>query len=144
MCPAIMRIRVDMLLCPLIASEVHGESSHARSTKTTRNGVFVCSDEASAWRTAFSMSYGSHSGFAMHEAVHRYRKESRIAPKLNSSGKAEQYVIPLVIGQLRGLPKSSVVERNVCSNALRRRVGIAQWLDSFSFRTCGLRDLALG
>ncbi len=66
------------------------------------------------------------------------------APKLVSSGKAEQYVTPSVIGQLRGLPKSSVVVWNVCSIAMRRVGGIAQWLVSFSFRPCGLRDLALG
>ena len=76
MCPAGMRIRVDMLLCPLIALEVHSESFHIGSTKTTRNGVSVCYDEASAWRTAFIMSSGSYSRFAMHEAVHRYRKKS--------------------------------------------------------------------
>ncbi len=67
-----------------------------------------------------------------------------MATKLVSSGKAEQYVIPSVIGQLRGLPKSSVVVWNVCSNAMRSVGGIAQWLVSFSFRPCGLRDLALG
>ena len=125
MCPAGMRIRVDMLLFPLIALEVHGESSHTGSTKTTRNGASVCFDDASAWRTTFSMSSVSYSGFAMHEAVHQYRKESRIAPNLTSYGKAEQHVITSVIGQLRGLPKSSVVVRSVCSKAIRRRVGIA-------------------
>ena len=52
--------------------------------------------------------------------------------------------MPSFIGQLRGLPKSSVVVRNVCSSAVRRGVGIAQWLDSFSLRPCGLRDFALG
>ena len=52
--------------------------------------------------------------------------------------------MPSVIGQLRGLPKSSVVVWNVVSIAVRSWVGIAQWLDSFSFLPCGLRDLALG
>ena len=53
-----------------VASEVHGESSHTGSTMITRNGAFVCSDEARAWRTAFIMSSGSYSGFAMQEFVH--------------------------------------------------------------------------
>ena len=70
-----------MLVWPLIALEVHGESSHTGSTMITRNGASECSDEARAWRTAFSMSSGSYSGFAMQEFVHRYRKESIIAPK---------------------------------------------------------------
>ena len=110
----------------------------------TKNGVSVCSDEARAWRTAFSMSSGSYSGFAMQEFVHQYRKESIIAPKCASSWKAEQYVRPSVIGQLRGLPKSSVVVWKVLSSAERRGVRIAQWLDNLSLRPCGLRDLALG
>ncbi len=144
MCPALMRISVDMLVWPLIAEEVHGGSSHTGSTMTTRNGESICSDEASAWRTAFNISSGSYSGFAMHEAVHRYEKESMIDPKFISSGKAEQYVTPSVIEQLSGLPKSSVVVWNVCSIAVRRRGGIAQWMVNLSLRPCGLRDLALG
>ncbi len=80
----------------------------------------------------------------MHEAVHRYEEESMIAPKRISSGKAEQYVKPLVIEQLSGLPKSSVVVWNVCSIAVRRKGGIAKWLVILSLRPCGLRDLALG
>ncbi len=71
------------------------------------------------------MSSGSYSGLAMHDAVHRYWMELMIAPKLVSSGKAEQYVIPSVVGQLRGLPKSSVVVWNACSNAMRSIGGIA-------------------
>ncbi len=63
------------------------------------------------------MSSGSYSGLAKHDAVHRYWKELRIAPKVTSSGKAEQYVMPSVIVQLRGLPNSSVVVWNVCSSA---------------------------
>ncbi len=90
------------------------------------------------------MSSGLYSGLAMHDAVQRYWKELMIAPTLVSSGKAERYVIPSFIGQLRGLPKSSVVVWNVCSNARRSVGGIAQWLVSFNFRPCGLRDLALG
>jgi len=52
------------------------------------------------------MLSGSYSGLAIHEPVQRYRKESLIAPKISSSKKAEQYEIPLDVGQLRGLPKS--------------------------------------
>ncbi len=80
---------------------------------TIRNGASVCSEDAKAWRIACNMSSGSYSGFAMHEAVQRYLNELMIAPKLTSSWKVEQYVSPSVIGQLRGLPKSSVVVRNV-------------------------------
>ncbi len=109
MCPLGMRIRVDMLVGPRIAIEVHGESSHTRRTMTARNGAFVCFEEDSAWRTAFSMSSGPYSGLAMHDAVHRYWKELRIAPKVTSSWKADQYVMLFVIVQLRGLPNSSVV-----------------------------------
>ncbi len=78
------------------------------------------------------MSSGSYSGFAMQEEVQRNLKELWIAPKLMSSGKAEQYVSPSVIGQLRGLPKSSVVVRNVLSIASRRVGGMAQWFVSLS------------
>jgi len=39
------------------------------------------------------------------------------APKISSSGKAEQYVTPPVIEQMRGLPTSSAVVRNVLSIA---------------------------
>ena len=90
------------------------------------------------------MSSGSYSGLVMHDAVHRYWKELKIAPKLTSSGKAEHYVMPSVIGQLRGLPKSSVVVWNVCSNAVRSEGEIAQWLANLSVRPCGLSDIALG
>ncbi len=76
MCPTVMRISVDMLVWHLIDVEVHGESSHTGSTMTTKNGELVCSDEAMAWKTAFSISSGSYLRFAMHEDVHRYEKES--------------------------------------------------------------------
>ncbi len=66
------------------------------------------------------MSSGSYSGLAMHEFVHRYRKESIMAPNLSSSRKAEQYVIPSAIEKLRGLPKSYVMVRNVLSKTIRR------------------------
>jgi hypothetical protein len=55
------------------------------------------------------MSSGSYSGLAIHELVHQYWKEFIAAPKAASSGKAEQYVMPFDIEQLRGLPKSFVV-----------------------------------
>ena len=48
MCPVGMRIRVDMLVWPLTAIEVHGESSHTERTMTARNGSSVCSEEAKA------------------------------------------------------------------------------------------------
>ena len=127
MCPFGIRIRVDMLVWPLIAAEVQGESSHTGRTKTSKNGSFVWSEEAKACRTAFNMSSGSYSGLAMHDAVHRYwNKELMIAPNLTSSRKAEQYVMLSVIGQLRGLPKSSVVVRNAVYSTIRRDGGIAQ------------------
>ncbi len=72
------------------------------------------------------MSFGSYSGLAMHDVVQQNWKEFMIAPKWMSSGNAEQYEIPSVIGQLRGLPKSSVVVWNVCSNAMRSFGGIAR------------------
>jgi hypothetical protein len=46
----------------------------------------------------------------MQEMAHRKRNEFMTTLKLTSSGEAEQYVTPPVIEQLRGLPKSSVVE----------------------------------
>jgi hypothetical protein len=100
--------------------ELQGVSSHVGSIKTIRNGVSVFSEEASAWRTALSISSCSYSGLAMHVFVHRYRKESNIAPHLSFSRKSEQYVIPSVIEQYRGMPKSSVVVRKVFSSAIRR------------------------
>jgi len=75
------------------------------------------SEEASAWRTSLSISFSSYSGLAIHEPVQRYRNKSVIAQKISSSGKAERYEIPPVMEQLRGLPKSSLVVRNVHSNA---------------------------
>ena len=126
MCPAGIRSRVDMLMWPLIALEVQGESSQVGRIITTRNGSSRCSEEAKACRTALSMSSGSYSGLAKQDPVQRYRKELIIAPKLVSSGKAEKQVIPSVIVQLRGLPNSSVLVQNVRSKAVRRGAGIAQ------------------
>jgi len=80
----------------------------------------------------------------MHEPVQRYRNESVIAPKISSSWKAEQYEIPPDMEQLRGLPKSSVLVRNVHSNACCSISEVAQWLASLSLRPYGFRDLALG
>ncbi len=96
-----------------------------RSIMTTSNGVFVYSEEASTWSTALIMSSGSYSGLAMHELDHRKRKELITSPKFSSSGMAEQYVIPPDIEQLRGLTKSSVLLRNVLSNACLSVGGIA-------------------
>ena len=74
MCPVGKRIMVDMLACFLFAFQVHAVLSHTGSITSTRNGVFVHSDEASAWRTASSMSSGSYYGLAMHEAVYKYKQ----------------------------------------------------------------------
>ena len=90
------------------------------------------------------MSSGSYSGLAIHEPVHLYEKASVMAPNASSNLKAEQYAMSLDMEQLRGLPKSSVVERNVCSRALCNAGGVAQWLASLSLRPCGFRDIALG
>jgi len=68
----------------------------------------------------------------MHEVVHGYKKDLRIAPKLTSSGKAEQYVIHLVMKHLRALLKSSFVVRIVNSIAVRREGGITQWSADFN------------
>jgi hypothetical protein len=78
-------------------------------------GVFVDYEEASAWRFALSMSSGSYSGLAIQELVHRKRNKSVIAPKILSFGKAEQYEIPMVMQQMRGLPNSSVLVGSVRS-----------------------------
>jgi len=63
----------------------------------------------------------------MQELVYRKKKEFMTAPKFSFSGKAEQYVIPSVIEQLRGPPKSSFVGRNVLSSACLSGGGIAQF-----------------
>ena len=86
------------------------------------------------------MFSGSYLGLAMQELVQRKRKRFMTAPKVSSSWKIEQYVIPPVIEQLRGLPNSYVVVRIVFSNA---------WLSggeliNLSWRPCGFRDLVLG
>ncbi len=54
-----------------IPAEVHGVSSQTGSTKTTKKGVVVFSEEERACRTAFLMSSGSYSGLAVHEPVKR-------------------------------------------------------------------------
>ncbi len=117
MCPAGIRMRVDMLWWPLIAAEFNGVSSQIGRIKTTRKGVSCVSEEERAWRTPLSMSSGSYSGLDIQEQVQQYRNELVIAPNISSSGKAEQYEIPSDMEQLRGLPKSSLSDRNVRSNA---------------------------
>ena len=117
MCPAGIRLRVYMFWWLRIAAEFHGLSSPTGSIKTTRNGVFVDSEEASARRTALSIFSGTYSELDIHEPVHRKRKESVTAPNISFSGKAEQYVIPPVMEQLRGLPDNSIVVRKVRSRA---------------------------
>ncbi len=113
MCPAGIRMRVDMLWWPQIAAKFQGVSTQTRRIKTIRNGVSCNSEEEKMWRTALIISSGSYSGLTLHEPVQRYRNESVIEPKISSSGKAEQYEIPLVMEQLRGLPKNSLSARNV-------------------------------
>ena len=78
-----------------------------------QKGVSLDSEEASAWRTALRISSGSYSVMAIHEPAHRCRKESVIARKTSSSWKTDQYKMSLVTKQLRGLPTSSVLVRNV-------------------------------
>ena len=87
-------MRVDMFLWPRREPRSHGDSSQTRRISTTNNGFSLLSYDASARRTAFSMSFGAYSGLAMQELVHRNWKEFMIAPKTASSGKAEQYVVP--------------------------------------------------
>jgi len=67
-----------------------------------------------------SISSGSYSGLAIHEPGQRYRNESVVAPKISSSGKAERYEIPPDMEQFRGLPKSSLSNKNVRSDACCR------------------------
>jgi hypothetical protein len=59
-------------------------------TRTTKKGDALVFDDTSACRTYLSMSFGSYSGLEMHEFVHQNLKESIIAPKTVSSGKAKQ------------------------------------------------------
>jgi hypothetical protein len=55
-CPASIRIRVEMLWWPRIEAEFHGVSSQTGRIKTTKKGVSDDSEEAKAWRTALSIS----------------------------------------------------------------------------------------
>jgi hypothetical protein len=90
MCPAGIRMRVDILWWPLMAAEFHGVSSHTGRIITAKKGLSCASEEARAWRTALSMSSGSYSGLAIQEPVHLYEKASRMAPNASSALKAEQ------------------------------------------------------
>ena len=95
-------MRIGVLPWPLTAVESHSVSSQTGGITTTINRVFVHSEEPSAWSTALSMFSGLHSRLAMHELAQRKRKELMAAPKVSSSGKAGQYVIPQVIEHLGG------------------------------------------
>ncbi len=119
-------------------------SSQTWSIKTTRKGASCASEEDRAWRTALSISSGSYYGLDMHEPAQRYRTESVVAPKMSSPGNAERYEIPLDMEQFRGLPKSSMSDRNVRSNAWSKVGMVTQWLASLSLRPWGFRILALG
>ena len=132
--PAGIRMRFDMLWWPRIAAEFHGVSSQIGSIKITRKGASCDSEEERPWRTALSISSCSYSGLAIHEPVQWYRNESVVAPKISSSGKAEHYEIPHDMEQLRGLPKISLSDRDVRSNAFYRVDMVAQWLASLSLR----------
>ena len=114
-----------MLTWPLMAVEFHGVSSQTDSIKTIISGGFAHSREASACVIALSMSSCSYSILSMQELVQRKRNEFMATPISTSSGKAEQYVIPLVIEQWKGLPNISVVARDVLSNVLLSGDGIA-------------------
>ena len=115
-------------------AELHGVSSQTGRFKTTRKGVSADYEEASACRNSSSIFSGSYSWLAIHEPNQRYRKESVITSKISSFGKAEQYEIPLIIEQLRGLSKSFVLVRNVWSRAYWRVGKVVQWLASLSMR----------
>jgi hypothetical protein len=69
MCPAGIRMRIDMLWWPRIAAEIHGVSSQTGRITTTRKGVACDSEEETAWGTALSITSGSYSGLAIHELV---------------------------------------------------------------------------
>jgi hypothetical protein len=71
MCFVGIQIRVVMFLWPRMKAQFHGVSSHTRRNITTRKGVSLHPDEASAYMTVLSMSSGSYSGLAMQEPVHR-------------------------------------------------------------------------
>ena len=90
MCPAGIRMRVDMLWWPRMAAEFHGVSSQTGRIKTAKKGLSCASEEARACRTVLSMSSGSYSGLAIHEPVQRYEKASSMAPNAPSAVKAEQ------------------------------------------------------
>jgi hypothetical protein len=64
-------MRVSRLRWLRIPAEIHGVSSQMGSTKTTKKGVEVSSDEERACRTACRMSSGSYSGLAVQEPVKR-------------------------------------------------------------------------
>ena len=134
MCPAGIRMRVDMSWWMWIAAEFHGVSSQTGSIKTIRKGVSCASEDERAWITTLSISSGSYLGLAIHEPVQRYRNESAVAPKISSSEYEEQYEILAEMEPLRGLPNSSVSDRNVRSNACYRVGMVAQWLASLSLR----------
>ena len=84
-------------------------------SRPPEKGVSGDFEEARVWRIALRISYGSYSRLAIQEPVHRKRKESVFAPKILSSGKAKQNVIPPVMEQLMMLPNNFVVVRNVRS-----------------------------
>ena len=71
MCPVGILMSVTRLRWLRIVVEYHGVSSHNVSTMTTKKGVVISVDEASACRIAFLVSPGSYSGLAVHDLASR-------------------------------------------------------------------------
>jgi hypothetical protein len=70
MCPADIRMRDNVLWWPRVAAEFHSVSSRTGRIKIIKQGISLDFKEASAWRTALSMSAGSYSGLAIQGLVH--------------------------------------------------------------------------
>ena len=106
---------MDRLGCDSVACVLQGKSSHAGRMKTTSRGLGDAIAQAIACRTDFCMSFGSHSGLAMHDPVSLELKDSKWAPKLASSGNAVQYSTFGFMELLSGLANiSKVVSKHVC------------------------------
>ena len=115
-----------MLPWPRMAEDLPGTSLYTGKIWTSRKGVSIHSEEASAKRNALSMSSGSYPGFAIQEPVHQKRRKFITAPKFSSSGKPKQYAIQPVMEQLRGLPKSYDEVRKMRSRACWSEGGVVQ------------------
>jgi len=60
---------MDIITWPLMEAEFQEVYSHTGRITTTKNGVSVFSDDASAFKSAFCISSGSYYGLTMHELV---------------------------------------------------------------------------